>query len=195
MDQQMGAAPQQGLMGPKAPAKPQGKASQDPSFGTEDASKEEQDQYEQGYDLAMRALHSGKTAKNTVGRILDAETPAKGVAEAVFVLIRKTEVKLGGIEDSVKVELAEDLTMEVLDLMVESGRMTEGETSDELIEEIVKELYMRYAADAEERGGLDEDKIREDIEASGQPMPEGQMPQGSSAMSNQEVESRGLMNV
>jgi len=158
---------------------------------SEEATPEEEAQYEEAFDFALRSLHSGEVAKNTVARVLNAQTPVKGIAEAVFVLVRRTEVQLDGIDDSVKIQIAEDLLEEILELMVESGRMTEGEITDEMIEQITIELYQTYAKDAEQRGTLDEDKIREDVEAG-----EGiKQPQGMNAMSNQEAKTRGLMDV
>lgn len=157
--------------------------------GVENASEEEQAQYEQAYELAMRSLHSGKTAQNTVGRVLNAKSTSSGVAQAVFVLLRRTEVQLKGMDDSVKMQLAEDLVQEVLELMAESERLQESEITDQLIEDIVKELYVIYTQDAEDRGALDENKIREDVE-SGQ-----HKPQGYAAMSNKEAQARGLMDV
>lgn len=158
---------------------------------SEDASEEEEAQYEQALEFAIRSLHTGEVAKNTVARVLNAESPEKGIAEAVFVLVRRAEVQLDGLEDAVKIQVAEDLLEEILDMMVESGRMQEGEVNDQMIEKITVELYQMYAQDAEGRGALDEGKIREDVAAGGQ-MPK---PQGMNAMSNQEAQTRGLMDV
>jgi SOS response regulatory protein OraA/RecX len=162
---------------------------------TEEASPEEEQQYQQAYDMAMRSLHSGKVAKSTIARVLNAESPAKGIAAAAFVLIRRTEEQMKGIEDSVKIQLAEDLVMEVLSMMVESGRMQESEATDELIEEVVKELYQKYAADAADRGEMDPETIQQDVAAGEAIMNRGEKPQGQNAMSNNEAETRGLMNV
>jgi len=162
---------------------------------TEEASPEEEQQYQQAYGMAMRSLHGGKVAKSTIARVLNAETPAKGIAAAAFVLIRRTEEQMKGIEDSVKIQLAEDLVMEVLSMMVESGRMQESEATDELIEEVVKELYQKYAADADNRGEMDPETIRQDVAAGEAIMNRGEKPQGQNAMSNNEAETRGLMNV
>jgi polyhydroxyalkanoate synthesis regulator phasin len=159
---------------------------------TEDATPEEQAEYEQAADVALRALHSGKTAKNTVNRVLNGKTPQEGVANAVFVLIRRTEEQMKGLSDAVKIQIGEDLVEEVLDLMVESGRMTEGEVTDEFISEVVNNIYQTYVEDAEQRGSLDTDKISEDVNQ-GAEMLGIEKPQGYAAMSNQEVESRGLM--
>lgn len=159
---------------------------------TEEASPEEQAEYEQAYEVAVRALHTGKTAKNTVSRVLNGETPAKGVAEAVFVLIRRTEEQLKGLSDAVKIQIGEDLVEEVLDLMIESGRMNESEVNDQLIEEVVTTIYQKYVEDAEKRGTLDTDKIAQDVNESAE-MLGIEKPQGFAAMSNQEAEARGLM--
>lgn len=159
---------------------------------TEEASPEEQAEYEKAYDAAMRALHSGKTAKNTVNRVLSAETPQEGVASAVFVLIRRTEEQMKGLSDAVKIQIGEDLVEGVLDLMIESGRMTEGEVTDEFISEVVNTVYQQYVEDAEQRGTLDTDKIAQDVNESAEAMGL-EKPQGFAAMSNKEVEARGLM--
>lgn len=159
---------------------------------TEDASPEEQAEYEQAYDAAMRALHSGKTAKNTVNRVLNGKTPQEGVANAVFVLIRKTEEQMKGLSDAVKIQIGEDLVDEVLSLMVETDRMSEGEITDEFISEVVNTIYQKYVEDAEQRGTLDTDKIAQDVNESAEAMGI-EKPQGYAAMSNQEVEARGLM--
>ena len=165
------------------------------AIGVEDASPEEEAQYEQAYDIAMRTLHSGKVAKNTVGRVLNAETPAKGVANAAFVIIRKTEVNMEEeMEGSVKIQLAEDVVMEILDVMVESDRMKEPEITDQLVEDIVKELYTKYTEDAEGRGELDPETVKQDV-MEGEELMGQEKPQGNAAMSNKEVEDRGLMNV
>ena len=159
---------------------------------TEDASPEEQAEYEQAYDAALRALHSGKTAKNTVNRVLNGKTPQEGVANAVFVLIRKTEEQMKGLSDAVKIQIGEDLVDEVLSLMVETDRMSEGEITDEFISEVVNTIYQKYVEDAEQRGTLDTDKIAQDVNESAEAMGL-EKPQGFAAMSNQEVEARGLM--
>lgn len=159
---------------------------------TEEATEEEQAEYEKAYDIALRSLHSGKTAKNTVGRVLNAESPVKGVANAVFVLIRRTEQQMKGLSDAVKIQIGEDLVEDILDLMVESGRMTEGEITDEFVSEVVNNIYQQYVEDAEQRGVLDTDKIEQDVNESAD-MLGIEKPQGYAAMSNQEVEARGLM--
>jgi len=161
------------------------------SIDSEEATPEEQQEYEQAAEVALTALHSGKTAKNTVGRVLNAESTEKGVAEAVFVLLRRTEEQMKGLSDAVKVQVAEDLVDSILDLMIASDRLKESEVTDQMVEEIVKAIYTRYTQDAEERGALDTDKIKQDIE----PLMQGQKPQGYAAMSNQEAQTRGLMNV
>jgi len=157
---------------------------------TEEASPEEEAQYEQALESSLTALHSGEVAKNTVGRVINAKTTADGVAEAVFVLLRRAEVSLDGLEDSVKVQLCEDLAAEILGLMVESERLQESEIDDVMIEKIVQAIYVMYVEDAESRGGVDTQAIQEDVALAGP-----QKPQGSSAMSNQEVQERGLMDV
>lgn len=159
---------------------------------TEEATPEEQAEYEQAYDTALRALHSGKTAKNTVNRVLNGKTPQEGVANAVFVLIRRTEQQMKGLSDAVKIQIGEDLVEDILDLMVESGRMTEGEITDEFVSEVVNNIYQQYVEDAEQRGVLDTDKIEQDVNESAD-MLGLEKPQGYAAMSNQEVEARGLM--
>jgi hypothetical protein len=143
----------------------------------------------------MRSLHSGKVSKSTVARVLNAETPAKGIASAAFVLIRRTEEQMKGIEDSVKIQLAEDLVMELLSMMVESGRMQESEATDQLIEDVVNELYQKYSADADQRGEMNPETIQQDVNDGEAIMGRGEKPQGHNAMSNQEAETRGLMNV
>lgn len=159
---------------------------------TEEATPEEQAEYEKAYDIALRALHSGKTAQNTVNRVLNAKTPQEGVANAVFVLIRRTEEQMKGLSDAVKIQIGEDLVEGVLDLMVESGRMLESEVTDEFISEVVNTIYQKYVEDAEQRGKLDTDKIKQDVDESAE-MLGIEKPQGYAAMSNQEVEARGLM--
>ena len=161
------------------------------SVEAEDASPEEEAEYEQAMEVAMTALNSGSVAKNTVSRVLNAENPAKGVAEAAFVILRKTEVELGSLSDAVKVQLGEDVIIEILGLMVDSERMQEGEVTDEMMEEIVTTLYTMYSQDAEQRGALDPETIRADLEGQGAK----QAPQGANAMSNGEAQQRGLMNV
>lgn len=159
---------------------------------TEEATPEEQAEYDKAYDVALRSLHSGKTAQNTVNRVLNGKTPQEGVANAVFVLIRRTEEQMKGLSDAVKIQIGEDLVEGILDLMVESGRMTEGEVTDEFISEVVNTIYQKYVEDAEQRGQLDTDKIKQDVDE-GADMLGIEKPQGYAAMSNQEVEARGLM--
>jgi|GEM_PF-3797633 len=159
--------------------------------GSEDASPEEEQQYQQAYEYALQSLHTGEVSKNTVGRVANAKSVASGVAEAVFVILRRTEVHMEALDDAVKIQLGEDLVTEVLALMVDSERIPEGEINDKLIEDIVTQLYTMYAKDADERGELDPSKVQEDVDA-GMQM---QKPDGMSAMSNQEVSERGLMNV
>lgn len=161
-------------------------------IGTEEATQEEQAEYEQAYDVALRSLHSGKTARNTVGRVLNAKTPEEGVAKAVFVLIRRTEQQMKGLSDAVKIQVGEDLVDEVLSLMVESDRMKQGEVTDKLIEQVVYLIYQQYTEDAEQRGKLDTDKIEQDVNEGAEVLGV-EKPQGYAAMSNQEAETRGLM--
>lgn len=161
-------------------------------IGTEEATEEEQAEYEKAYDVALRSLHSGEVAKNTVARVLNAETPQEGVANAVFVLIRRTEEQLKGLSDAVKIQIGEDLVEEVLSLMVESGRMSEGEVTDEFISEVVNTIYQKYVEDAEQRGTLDTDVIEQDV-SEGAKAVGLDKPQGYAAMSNQEAQTRGLM--
>ena len=156
--------------------------------GSEEATPEEEQQYEQAMAYAMESLHTGKVAKNTVGRVLNAESISKGIAEAVFVLLRRTEVKMDGLEDSVKIQIGEDLVMEVLTVLVEAERIKEPEINEQLIEDVVKQLYTMYSQDAEQRGELDPKVIEEDLNSIGKPS-------GMNAMSNKEVSQRGLMNV
>ena len=162
---------------------------------TEEATPEEEQEYEQALDVALRALHSGGTAKKTVGRVLNGETPAKGVARAVFVLLRRVEEELGGLSDAVKIQIGEDLVMEILELMVASDRMKESEIDDQLIEDVVKEVYALYTSDAEQRGALDSQSVAADAQEGRAMMEGGEKPQGVNVMSNQEVQTRGLMNV
>lgn len=162
--------------------------------GTEQASESEQAQYEAAMDAAMRALHSGEVAKKTVQRVINAEDPAQGVARAVFVLLRRVEEQMGGLEDAVKIEIAEDLVEEILSLMVETERMTEADVSDELIAKVVENLYTMYAEDAEGRGQLNAQGVREDVDE-GSRIAGVEKPQGFAAMSNQEAQTRGLMDV
>jgi hypothetical protein len=156
---------------------------------SEEATPKEQQEYEQAFESIMTSLHSGQVAKNTVARVLNAKSTVEGVAEASFVLIRRTEEQLGGLSDAVKVQIAEDVINEILGLMVESGRLSEGEINDKMVENIVSMLYMMYTQDADKRGALNVDAIQQDLASV------GQKPQGMNAMSNQEVQTRGLMNV
>lgn len=160
---------------------------------TEEASPEEQAQYEKAYDVAMQSLHSGQVAKNTVARVLNAKTPAEGVAKAVFVLLRRVEVQMKGLEDAVKIQVGEDLVQEILGLMIDSERMSEGDITDELVSDIVNLIYQQYVEDEEKRGVLDKDKIKGDVDDGLDLV--GEKPQGYAAMSNQEAQTRGLMNV
>lgn len=160
---------------------------------TEEASPEEQAQYEKAYDIAMQSLHGGEVAKNTVARVLNAKTPAEGVAKAVFVLLRRVEVQMKGLEDAVKIQVGEDLVQEILGLMIDSERMSEGEVTDELVSDIVNLIYQQYVEDEEKRGVLDKDKIKADVDEGAEMV--GEKPQGYAAMSNQEAQTRGLMNV
>lgn len=161
---------------------------------SEDATEEEQAEYEKAYEVAMMGLHGEGTAKTIAQKVLNARTPAEGIAEAVFLLIRRTEVQSKGLSDAVKIQISQDLVEEVIDLMIESGRMSEGDITDAMMEEIVTKLYQRYASDAEQRGALDLAKVREDVDA-GEELSEKEKPQGYAAMSNQEAKERGLMNV
>lgn len=164
------------------------------SIETENASDEEQAEYEKAVEFAMRSLHGGEVAKKTVARVLNAESVEKGVSEAVFVLLRRTEEEFTGLSDAVKFELAEDLVEELLEILVETDRLSESEITDELIGDVVQNLYMRYTEDAEQRGKLDKQSIANDV-SEGSDKLGIEKPQGFAAMSNQERETRGLMNV
>lgn len=161
------------------------------SIDSEEATPEEQQEYEKAMEVALTALHSGKTAKNTVSRVLNAKSPVEGVANAVFVLLRRTEEQMKGLSDAVKIQVAEDLVDSILDLMISSDRLKESEVTDQMVEDIVKTLYTKYTQDAEERGALDVEAIKRDVG----PMVQDEKPQGFAAMSNQEAQTRGLMNV
>lgn len=160
---------------------------------TEAASKEEEAQYEQALEMALRAINEGQTAKNIVKRV-DNQGPVDGLAESIFVIVRRVEVQLGQLMDAVKIQLAEDVFYEIADLMLESGRIDEKQLNEQMVEQVVAKAYQMYVEDAEQNGTLDTQGIQEDVAASGVPMPQKQQ-QGMNAMSNPEAEKRGLMNV
>lgn len=159
-------------------------------IGTEDATEEEQAQYEAAMEFAMRSIHEGKSAKTLFKVVANEMDMVEGIARGTFMILRKTEVKFDGLEDAVKIQLAEDILQEIMGLMMESDRLREGDVDDKFIEAVISRAYAMYQEDAERRGGVNTDAVKEDLMLAGEA---DKLPQGVNAMSTQEVQARGLM--
>lgn len=155
-------------------------------IGSEEATQEEQLQYEQALNLAMTALHDDKTGPAIFQMVTEAESPEQGIAQAVFTLLEKVGQQLKGqLSDSVKVEVAEDLVDEITGLMITGGRLKESQVDDDFAERIVSNLYRENAKFMEMSGKDNFSSIKEDLATANSlgfaPQPQ---PQGVNAMAN-----------
>lgn len=157
---------------------------------TEQASPEEQAQYEQAMDIALKVLHGEKTGETIFQTVVNAQTPVDGIARATFILIKRVQNEIKGLQESVLLQVGQEIVAEIVELMVASERMSEGEVNDEFLEQVISKIYMHYQDDAEANGTLNKQGIEQDLMDAGV---KGSLP--VNAMSNEEVQARGLMNV
>ena len=152
-------------------------------IGSEDATPEEQAQYERALERTMETIHGDGAGDQIANIVLKAQDLVTGVADAVFMLVRRAENTMG-VTGAVVMQLAEDVIDEIISLLVQGGHLSEEEVTEEMYESIVAKAYELYITDKEERGQLDHNVVRDDI---------NQL-QGLSAMSNEAAaKAKGLL--
>lgn len=136
---------------------------------TEQATEEEQAAYEYLSTQAMDFIHSDKSAnfvKNTIGQ---AKNPIDGVAKVTAVIIMRIEVqneKNGGIPDEVKLEVAEDIVTELLELTITAGLIPQAEfeqNEEAILEQIVSKAYQEYMTKKEQSGQLNPEEEKANL--------------------------------
>lgn len=178
---------------------PQGAATNGPMsqyVGSEDASPEEQAQYEQLLEVALTSVHDDQTGDLIFQMVTESDSIPRGIARAVVTILERLSVDTNGaLMDSVRLELGEDLVEEIVDLLIRSGRLTEADVTDEFIENVVNLAYEEASKLKDMQGGDNSDNARDDVTTAQSLGFAPEMPQGVNAMSSPEAarQQQGLM--
>ena len=137
---------------------------------TEEATPEEQDQYEDASLAAMEMIHGDAAGDQIAEIVLQANDVTQGVGKAVAMVIIGVEKSMGGLLDDVKMELAQDVTTELIGLAVDAGALAEDEVGDDLIDAVVSHAYSEYLTFKETLGELDPAELESSVSQAEQAM-------------------------
>jgi hypothetical protein len=128
------------------------------------ATPEEQAALEQAYDIAMEMIHGkGKAGDKIAQIVLSANDVLEGIGQAVATVIIGVEKKLGGMQDAIKLELAQQIMGELVGLAVEAGALSEEEVNDQWIDAAVSQAYSSYISMKEAMGELDQAELESSV--------------------------------
>ena len=166
------------------------------SNGEQQASEEEQAAYEYLSTQALDFIHDEKSANFVKNKIGSAENPLSGVAEVAAIILHRLEAQNqdnGGVPDAVKMEVAEDIADELLNLVFQAGLMQESEftqNEEQYIEQITNEAYKKYMEIKEQSGELNPEEEKANLMDT---VNSQEAKQGIGAMSNAAAEQLNKM--
>lgn len=137
---------------------------------TVDATPEEQDQYEDASLAAMDMIHGDAAGDQIADTVLQAQDVSQGIGKAVAMVIIGVEKSLGGLFEDVKLELAQDVTEELMNLAAEAGALAEDEIDENLLDAVVSHAYTEYLKFKETLGELDINELEASVSQAEQAM-------------------------
>lgn len=146
----------------------------------QEASPEEQQMLQEAYNYAAKFLYSDAFLPK-LKQMFQQYEPTKAIARILALTILRVEKKFG-LEDDIKLELAQNLVPELVQLAVDIGVIKKEQVDETLFTNIVTAAVEEYALMKEQTGEpLDPNQARKNTD---EMVAEGTVTEGINAMSN-----------
>jgi hypothetical protein len=135
-----------------------------------EVSPEEQQAFDQAVTIVEDILYGEGPIGDQVAKIVSQDQDILlGIGKATAAVLMAVEQKMQVAED-MKMELAQEIVEELVDIAVKTGALAEDELDDRALEEIVKAGVAEYLRLADATGSLDPAKLQQDVAATQQEM-------------------------
>ncbi|GLP95276.1 hypothetical protein [Paraferrimonas sedimenticola] len=130
------------------------------SQGEEQLTAKEEEQLTQAFKVATVIIHGeGETGDRVAALVLENQDLTKGLGNAVATVLMGT-LKEFPIADDLHLLLGTEILMELTDLAIEAGAMSEDELTEDFIDQVVSHAFSAYLTMKEQTGELNPQELQ-----------------------------------
>ena len=136
-----------------------------------ETTQEESAILESAFSLALEMIHGdGQSGDAIAQTVLQSQDITEGVGNATATVMIGVDKRLGGIPNDLKLPLAQEIIIELSELAIQAGALSEDEVDDSYIDAVVSHAYSHYLTIKEQMGELDPSELEASVSEAEQVM-------------------------